>query len=54
MIYHLNTSQLVSTLFVERLVLLGAIQDALVTSDLLCDMIKSLDDAKTQLLSLFR
>lgn len=49
---HLQPSSLVSALDVESLVRLAAIQNALVTPNLLRDEIQSLDQLEAELLSL--
>jgi hypothetical protein len=49
---HLQPSSLVSTLNIESLVRLAAVENALVTSNLLRDEIQSLDQLEAELLSL--
>lgn len=49
---HLKTGPPEAALDVEALVRLAAVQDRLVASDLLGNVVQSLDDAQAQLLSL--
>ena len=49
---HLQTRSLVSALDIESLVRLAAVENALVTSNLLRDEIQSLDQLEAELLSL--
>lgn len=49
---HLETSSSEAALDVEALVGLTAVEDALITTDLLGDVVEGLDDSETQLLAL--
>jgi hypothetical protein len=49
---HLEPGSPEATLYIEALVRLGAVQDALVAADLLGDEVEGLDDAQAELLAL--
>ena len=49
---HLETSSSEAALDIEALVGLAAVEDALITADLLSDVVEGLDDSETQLLAL--